>query len=131
MSLFAELESLVSNAIDTVHGEATRIVRKKAGKVFSGTADSSRPTKDVIGIPDFNPLVVTTKDEGTYDGFQPQLGADRIHVSYDTSRFDSTAEWPVDGDEIMLLERDGQPVVRVSRVDPDGMGRINCVCSRA
>lgn len=132
ISLFAELESMVSEAIDGVYGEPTRIDRFKKGDVFAASADGSRPSKTVIGIVDFNPVTVTTKDEGSYDGFQPNIAADRIHVSYDLSLFQDATEWPAALDVITLTERTGMPKLKlVKPPEDDGIGRILCICTRA
>jgi hypothetical protein len=131
-SLFAELEKRCSAAVDALYGEPTRIDRFKKGDVFANVADSDRASFTVIGIVDFNPVTVTTKDEGSYDGFQPTIAADRIHVSYDISLFPDAAHWPIQDDVIVLTERPGTPRIRVTRPpDHDGIGRMLCVCSKA
>lgn len=129
-SLFAELETLASAAVDTVMGELTRIEPQSKGGVFAGSADGSRPVLDnIIGIPDFNPVTVTAQDEGTYDGFQPQLAGDRIHVSYAESSFPNAASWPQAGDYIVLKERSGIAKLKVHRgPERDGIGRFICIC---
>ncbi|RWM29408.1 hypothetical protein [Mesorhizobium sp.] len=126
---FAELEKQVSAEIDAHHGELTRVVRKASGQYFSRVADGGRANVDIIGVLDFNPVMARPKDQGQYDGFQPGVAGDRIHVSYTASRFADRAAWPADGDEIWLLD----PVrlgakLRVTRTDPDGLGRIVCIC---
>ncbi len=129
-SLFAELEALASSAVDTVMGELTRIDPQGKGDVFAGSADGTRPViDDIVGIVDLSPIVVTAQDEGTYDGFQPQLAGDRIHVSYAESSFPNAAAWPKKGDFIIAKERSGMPKYRLTRdPDRDGIGRFICVC---
>lgn len=126
-SLFAELESLVSEAIDTVYGEPTRIERVQKGQVFAGSASSSI---DRIGIVDINPVTVRVQDEGSNDGMQPQLAGEKIHVSYDESSF-AAGEVPEVGNKIVAFTRPGAPAYLVTRVDPDGIGRFICVCKPA
>ncbi|WP_378952078.1 hypothetical protein [Mesorhizobium sp. ANAO-SY3R2] len=130
ISEFADLEKLVSEAVDDVMGEPTRIVRKVKGEFLSRSADGSRAPLDVDGVVDFNPVLAKPMDMGQYDGYQPTTAADRIHVSYSEQVFaDGKSAWPKDQDEIHLLapERAGQ-ALRVTRVDPDGLGRLVCVC---
>lgn len=126
---FADLEKLVSVEVDALMGELTRVVRKVSGQYFSRSADGGRADIDVIGVVDYNPIMARPKDQGQYDGFQPGLAADKIHVSYTDSRFASRDAWPVDGDEIWLLDPTRSGVkLRVTRSDPDELGRIVCIC---
>ncbi|RWC91654.1 MAG: hypothetical protein EOS72_03085 [Mesorhizobium sp.] len=126
---FAELEKRVSAEIDAHYGEATRVVRKVAGQYFSRSADGGRANVDVIGVVDYNPVMARPKDQGQYDGFQPGVAGDRIHVSYTASRFTDRDAWPADGDEIWLLDPDRHGAkLRVTRSDPDELGRIVSVC---
>lgn len=129
-SLFAELETLASAAVDTVMGELTRIEPQGRGDVFAGSADPDRPVlNNVVGIVDFSPIVVTAQDEGTYDGFQPQAAGDKIHISYAESSFPNAAAWPRQGDIIVAIERSGMPKFKLTRSpDRDGIGRFICVC---
>ena len=129
-SVFAGLESLVSEEIDAHFGEPTRVEpMAKASKYFAGAADDTRTAKDVVGIVDFDPITQISQDTGKYDGMRPSIAADKIHVSYPMSAF---ATWlPKSGDIIVLIDREVQERLLVSRADPDGIGRFVCVCSRA
>lgn len=127
MTIFADLERLVSAEVDAHMAEATRIDRKVAGQYFSRSADDGRGAVEVVGVVDFNPVMARPKDLGQYDGYQPELAADKIHISYADDLFASRADWPVPGDEIILLARANRRL-RVTRVDPDELGRIVCVC---
>ncbi len=127
-SLFSELEVLVSNAIDTVYGEPTRIYRQQKSEFFGSEEGDFF---DVIGIVDVNPVTVVAQDEGAYDGMQPQLAGERYHVSYDLSLFPTPSQQPVQDSIIVAPTRSDVPKLRVTRVDPDGIGRIVCVCSKA
>lgn len=155
MSRFSELEDrLVSPVIDAFYGEQTRIVRKVGGKHFGSSENGE--FLDVVGIIDVNPVTVVAQDEGAYDGFQPQTAGERYHVSYDLSLFTPLLREPQPDDEILSLSRErsvnltdvrgvplttiiGDPLLagkylmklRVSRVDPDGIGRVVCVCTKA
>ncbi|TIS37509.1 hypothetical protein [Mesorhizobium sp.] len=126
---FADLETLVSAEVDALMGEPTRVVRKVPGQYFSRSADGSRADVDVIGVVDYNPVMARPKDQGQYDGFQPGVAGDRIHVSYTDSRFADRAAWPADGDEIWLLDPARLGVkLRVTRADADELGRVVCIC---
>lgn len=129
MSIFADLETLVSTEVDAHMGEPTRIVRKVAGQYFSRSADVERAKIDAVGVVDFNPIMARPKDMGQYDGYQPELAADRIHVSYAVTAFRCREEWPAGNDDIVLLDpsRQGRRI-RITRVDPDELGRLVCVC---
>ena len=130
-SLFAELERLATDAVDTLYGEPVRIERKVGGEFFSGSADSSRPEITVIGIVDLSPMVVAVQDESSTDGFQPTLAGEKIHVSFDEERFATADEKPRENDILVAATRPNSPRFRVSRIDPDGIGRFVCVCQKA
>lgn len=153
-SLFAGYESLVSEAIDGVWGDITRIVRRQSGQqFFAGPANG--PFVDVVGIVDINPVTVRQQDEGSYDGFIPQLPGESYHVSYDLTNLRAAGYQPKKDDEIICLSQDeganlspltglsmaqvlANPALapltmtlKVTRADPDGLGRIICVCTKA
>jgi len=130
MSIFSELEKLVSDAVDTTMGEPTRILRRKKGEFFAGSEDTSLPPLDIVGVFDFSPVVATVQDKSQYDGFQPSIAAGKVHVSYDIHRFSSPAQHPRQNDEIIatLPAPIGAVRLRITRVDPDYLGRLICVC---
>lgn len=126
-SEFAGLERLVSEAVDATMGEPTRVVPRANGTYFSGPADGARAPITIAGVVDYNPVTIVSKDTGKYDGMRPVVAGDRLHVSYDVKNF---PDWkPREGDVIELIDRPGSPSANVSRVDPDGLGRIVCVCT--
>jgi len=128
MTLFADLEKLVSAEVDALMGEPTRIDRKTAqNQYFARSEDASRASVTAVGVVDFNPIIARPKDMGQYDGYQPDVAADRIHVSYAETEFVSRETRPREQDEIVLLDRDNRRL-RVTRVDPDELGRMVCVC---
>jgi hypothetical protein len=128
-SLFSELETLASAAVDTVMGELIRIDPMKKGEVFASSVDGARQQVTVTAVVDFNPVAVTVQDEGSYDGFQPQLAGDRIHVSIALSSFQGSSQYPQANDVIVALERPGMPKFRLTRApDHDGIGRMVCPC---
>lgn len=128
-SSFAELENLISEAVDSVMGEPTRIDRRRKSGRFSSSADDDRDSVTVTGVVDFNPVIADPKDKGQYDGFQPNLSGDKLHVSYAESSFTSKDEYPTQDDTIVLTGRPDQPCFRISRVDFDGLGRMVCICA--
>lgn len=131
-TLFADLEALVSSAVDRFHGERTMIIRQQKGQYFAGTADSSRPGIEKVGVIDKNPVLAKPQDEGTYDGFSPSVGADRYHVSYDKRLFATRQEWPAQGDFIEPVNNSSVPKLKVTRPpEDDGIGRILCICEKA
>ena len=127
MTIFADLERLASAAVDERMAEATRIELRVAGQYFSRSADVDRSSLNAAGVVDYNPVMVRPKDMGQYDGYQPELAGDRIHVSYADHQFAGRADWPEPGDEIVLIARADRRL-RISRADPDELGRIVCVC---
>lgn len=131
MSVFAALESGVSNEIDKLYGDPTQIERTIKGNLLAGAADPEWTVLEVIGIIDVNPVTVTVQDEGSRDGMRPHLAGEKFHVSYDLSLFQSAALYPKQGDLITAPERSDIPKLRVTRADPDGIGRIVCVCEKA
>jgi hypothetical protein len=126
-SVFAGLESLVSEEIDALYGEPTRIDPKaKTSKYLAGSADNTRASQTVTGIVDFDPVTLISQDVGKYDGARPAIAGEKIHISYDLG----TLQWvPKTGDVIVLIDREDEPLL-ISRTDPDGLGRVVCVCQR-
>lgn len=128
MSVFSELERLVSAAVDETMSERIRIEPKKAGQYF-GSADPDRAPMIVVGAPDFNPVTLIAQDTSKYDGARPPIAGEKLHVSFDEAKFPS---WkPRAGDELVFLDRPGDLKVSVTRIDQDGYGRFVCVCTPA
>jgi hypothetical protein len=127
MSEFAALERLVSDAIDGHFGESTRLEPKAKTRYLAGAADADRDPMTLTGIVDFDPVALVAQDLGKYDGMRPSVQSERIHVSYDAASF--TTWLPRANDVIVLLERPDTPRVRVSRAEPDHLGRIVCMCT--
>lgn len=143
-SLFATMfEPKASDAIDGLYGEIFLIERKVKGAVFGSVADSSRPAVYIVGIMDVNPITTTLQDKSSYDGLQPQVAGEKYHVSFDVSKFTVAADLPQKDDFLTagtltlvgnvpnFVKNPAFPTVRVLTVDPDGIGRVVCVCSRA
>lgn len=131
-SLFADLEEMVSSAVDDVMGEPTVIIRKQKGQYFAGSADGTRPSVTRVGVIDKNPVTAKPQDEGAYDGFQPVVGADRYHVSYNRRLFSGPSEWPAQGDLINPVDNPAIPTLKVVKApEDDGIGRIVCICEKA
>jgi hypothetical protein len=144
MSTFRSLyEPRTSERIDAFYGDQILIERMTKGSYFGAVADGSRAPLVVTGIIDVNPVTVTLKVEGSYDGLVPQLAGEKYHVSFDIKKFPTTSDLPKPDDlltAVIVTGIIGSPVytpdpnfpkLRVTRVDPDGINRIICVCSRA
>lgn len=128
---FADYEDLVSDVIDDVHGEQVRFVPMRDSQYTGRESDPGRQPEEVTGIVDINPVMAQATDKGQYDGYQVNIGADRVHVSVDEDAFELSR--PKGGDTIELLERlasNGQPK-RLTVKDPqaDGLGRIVYICA--
>lgn len=130
MTEFSALEQLVSDAIDGVFAESIRVIpmAKGGGDYNSRSEDTEREEIDAIGIIDYNPVVATVVDKGQYDGFQPAVAGEKIHVSFDMDQFQGVY-LPRHRDVLVFVDRVGQPRVSISRdPEPDGIGRIVCFC---
>lgn len=130
-TLFARMETAVSAAVDNVYGEPTRIVPRKMGEFVRGSSDPTRMERDVMGVIDFNPVTVRSKEMSEYDGYRPELDGEKVHVSYTASRLGSPVIPPAVGDYIVALDRPGTPRFQVVSVEADGIGRILCRCTPA
>lgn len=127
-SKFAEFERMISDRIDDVMGERTLVTHYKKSEFVAESADPEREPFEVVGVVDFTPTIPQMQDRGRYDGFVPSLAGDKIIVSYDEHRFQNLADRPVAGAVIETLDRPKNFTLRVTRVDPDELGRIVCVC---
>ena len=130
-SLFSRLEQKTSAAVDRVYGEETRIVPMTRGAVFASKENSDAQVITVLGVIDINPVAIRVQDQSGFDGLMPSFAGEKIHVSYDLSRFQNAADVPQKDWLIVASERAEMPKYRVTRVDPDGIGRIVCVCEPA
>lgn len=127
-SKFAEFERLISDRVDDVMGERTLVTYYKKAEFVAETADAEREPLEIVGVVDFTPTVPQMQDRGRYDGFVPSLAGDKIVVSYDEHLFQTFADRPVAGTVIETLDRPKNFKLRVTRADPDELGRIICVC---
>lgn len=112
--------------------EPVSIIPQRSSSILGRSDDSDATIVTKDAVVDFNPTVVVPKYAKSRDGGQPNLAASEIHVSFDTSVFESEAEYPVDGELASVIrlddpKRKGMRLI-VSRIDPDELGRINCVC---
>jgi hypothetical protein len=128
MSIFSDLERMVSAEVDDHFGERTRLVpMAQGGMYFEGSEDDTRDEIETRGVVDFDPVTVMSQDRSRYDGMRPSIAGEKLHVSYD---YMSVADAdPQSGDQIQLLDRPETPTFQISRVDHDGLGRIICICS--
>ena len=122
---FANVERLVSAAVDRVHGETTLISPRKSGEFTRGAADPDRQSQTVIGVIDLNPVTVRAREKSEYDGYRPELDGEKVHVSYTATRL---ASMPRKGDQITAVDQPGQPKFQIVSVEDDGLGRVLCRC---
>lgn len=126
---FDRYEQRVSRHIDDLYGACTLVTWFNDGRHFAGTEDATRKPVTAVGIRDENPTTVGALDEGQYDGVQPTLAGSKIHYSFDLDQFPD--HQPEEGCTIKDLSYPDNPTYKVKRVDPDGVGRIVCVCTSA
>lgn len=127
-SKFAEYERLISDRIDDEMGERTLVTHYKKSEFVAATPDPEREPFEIVGVIDFTPTIPQMQDRGRYDGFVPSLAGDKISVSYNVGAFKSRSDWPGAGTVIETMDRPENFKLRVTRVDPDELGRIVCVC---
>ncbi|MEN5278068.1 hypothetical protein ABE527_14080 [Brucella sp. TWI432] len=127
-SKFAEFERLISDRVDDVMGERTLVTYYKKAEFVAESVDLEREKLEIVGVVDFTPTVPQMQDRGRYDGFVPSLAGDKISVSYNVGAFKSRSDWPVVGTVIETMDRPENFKLRVTRADPDELGRIVCVC---
>lgn len=127
MSDFDEIETLVSEAIDEVYGDEIVIIRTERGEFFTRSqADSDHV---VTGIIDLNPMVIQVQDKSQYDGFQPDVSGQKVHVSIDLDEFSSKADYPDQHDILKVNDGPRKGSYKISaKPQNDGAGRILCVC---
>jgi len=126
---FASYERRLSEAVDRMYGERLRVVPQSVGE-FMNVDDPDRSPYETFGPVDFNPVVATPKAIGKNDGDSVQVSGERIHISLHEQRLPAGAKFPVQGDVIVLLDREGEPRVRVGNREPDGIGRVILRCVR-
>lgn len=127
MSLFADLETIVSVNVDWAFGDQVTHLPRRRGEV-SSAPDSERPTSTVAGVVDFNPRTVTPKGKEQYDAFQPNLMGEKVHVSFDENAFPSRAARPRQGDWLTCTLKTGPFTFEVVTTEPDELGRFVCPC---
>lgn len=125
-TLFAQMETAVSSAVDHLHMERTRITPRVKGEFARGGQDSTRVVREVMGVIDFNPVTIRAREQSEYDGYRPELDGEKVHVSYTASRLGSAI--PRKDDLIEALDRPGVPKFQIVTAEPDGLGRVLCRC---
>lgn len=127
-TLFAQMETAVSAAVDHLHMERTRITPRVKGEFVRGGQDPNRVAREVMGVIDLNPVTIRAREQSEYDGFRPELDGEKVHVSYTASRLGSPVDMPRTGDLIEALDRPGVPKYQITIVEGDGLGRVLCRC---
>jgi len=115
-------DKLVSQAVDRMFGEPTRVEPMAAGELLSGGPDPARDAFDVRGVVETGAVVAAD------GGGRAAISGDTVFVSYR----DELLPIPLQtGDRIVALGRPGTPAFVVSSVDPDGHGRTVLRCRTA
>lgn len=125
-TLFAQMETAVSAAVDHLHMERTRLVPRAPGEFIRGGQDPTRVVREVMGVIDFNPVTIRAREQSEYDGYRPELDGEKVHVSYTASRLGAFT--PRKDDLIEALDRPGVPKFQIITAEPDGLGRVLCRC---
>lgn len=126
MSIFAEFETLVSDAVDEFFGDEVTLFPRRRGEV-SSVADPDRDQITVVGVVDFNPRTVAPKGKEQYDAFQPNLAGEKVHVSFDENAFPPGGR-PKQADRLVAVLKSGTSTLEVVSVEPDELGRFVCPC---
>ncbi|KFL31733.1 hypothetical protein JP75_06610 [Devosia riboflavina] len=127
MSLFADLETLVSAHVDVAFGDPVTHYPRRRGEI-SGSADPTRSIVTVVGVVDFNPRTVTPKGKEQFDAFQPNLMGEKVHVSFDENAFPGRDARPRQGDRLVAELKTGTFTFEVVTTEPDELGRFVCPC---
>lgn len=131
MSIFADLEDLVSDIVDEQFGDVITV--HPAGT--AGGGDSRRPADPdkapftLSGVIDFIPETTQGKGKEGTDGFQPSLTGSVCHLSVKTSELAAKGEIKK-GWEISAALKDGPIRAKISALHPDKLGRITFVCTK-
>lgn len=131
-SAFHRYEDRLSEKADRLMGEPVSIIAHTKSGLMGSKIDETKGIITKTAIVDFDPIVAAPKYAKSRDGFQPSVNGSEVHVSFDLSVFEDEDEQPKSGSDGTKLrlddpERDGM-VLTISRIDPDGIGRIVCVC---
>jgi hypothetical protein len=127
-SRFAGLETKMSASVDYMYGEALTL-EPRAGGEYATTADPDRDGFEFVGVVDFKPHL-GAQGGSKMNNFVPVAG-DELHVSIKLAALPADrASWPKQGDTIILTERPDEPNLKISIVEPDGLGRLVCRCTR-
>jgi hypothetical protein len=124
LNTFARLEKRLSASVDRVNAERVRFEPRNRGNGPVVGADPSRPGRDFMAIVDVKPVVANARSSTRYNGAEATLNADEIHVSATTDVLGPAQGWPRVGDHLRMLDKDGEPVALIQKVDPDGIGRV-------
>lgn len=120
MTLKASRLAKLHAATDRQTGEQVRIVPQRSGGYVVGGQDPTRAAAEIVAYVARIPGSVRTEGNAANSGHNPQLRMTADTIKYKTSSLPFTA---ADGDLVELLEEDGAPVFRVSRVSPFGTDR--------
>jgi hypothetical protein len=121
---FARLEKRLSASVDRVNAERVRLEPRRRGNGPVVGADTSRQAREFSAIVDRKPVLANARSSTRYNGAEATLNADELQASATTDALGPREGWPVVGDHIRMLDEEGQPAASVTKVNPDGMGRV-------
>ena len=127
MSLFAAATAIGAAANDLCYGEVIGFEPRAAAQVVAAGPDPTRAACDLVGIYDAELAIAHAVGSGANTHDTVDVGATSAQVDFDLGQFASEADQPVKGDRLVLRERPGQPVLRISSARPDAFGRLICI----
>jgi hypothetical protein len=127
MSLFAGLEKLVSDEVDSVFGDEITVIPVARGEISSVPAEDQK--YKLTGVVDFTPVTVKHKGKEGDDGFQPNLTGDIAHVSFKTAELESEGK-PKSGDRFEVVLEGKLVALIAGPAHPDNLGRLVYVCRK-
>ncbi|MCZ4270722.1 hypothetical protein [Maritalea porphyrae] len=128
MSVFADLEDLVSDSVDEYFGNEITVLPQHKVSDYGSAADNDRPTFTVLGVIDFIPETIKAKGKEGNDGFLPNLTGKVAHVSIRDEELQSKG-MPKQGDVFTATLKDGPVSLKISAIHPDKLGRTVFVCT--
>jgi hypothetical protein len=129
-SPFAALDRVTARAVETLMGEALRLLPMREGKYSAGGADPDRQTRDLRGMLTIDEVPQRIDGDGVGSNFGHELDAGGIRVSFAKEFFTSLSDRPRKGDRIQALAVEGQPIFEIVRPAPDNASRIIFHCVR-
>lgn len=124
MSAFRDAFQAAAPRLDKAFGERLEIRRAAAGEFMRLTAQPECPPAIVVGILDLPTDAYRPK--GDSDGSRSDVLAMKPTAEFRDTLFGGELDAPKKGDEIVALDRAGEPRFRVLDAKPDGLSHIVC-----